>query len=277
MPHKLKSSARRSRRNRKIGIVSGLIILVAVIATAAVYMVGGFNPAAAQYGLLAEVRGSGSTNATGTQKYDAGALVTVQANANSDWVLSEWLLNGNSVGSVNPYVVSMSENRNLTAVFTELPHQDRVLLQTSMGNITIELRDDKPNTSGNFKKLVQQGMYDGTIFHRVIEGFMIQGGEVTGTVSSIPDEIGSNNHNVKGTIAMAKTSQPNSATSGFFINVVDNSKLSSTFDTTYTVFGNVVEGMDVAEAISHVPVDDPTSQSPRPLTDVLLIKAIILP
>src|SRR4030067_1292391 len=96
-----------------------------------------------------------------------------------------------------------SETLNLTAVFAEMTCQAKVLLQTSMGNIVIELRDDKPITSGNFKNLVQQGLYDGTIFHRVVEGFMIQGGQVNASVASIPDEIGSNNTNVKGTIAVA--------------------------------------------------------------------------
>ena len=204
MPHKLKTSARRSRRNKKIGIIAGLLILVAVIAIAAVYTFGQSSP-------------------------------------------------------VSTPVV-----------------QGKILLQTSMGNITIQLRDDKPITSGNFKRLVQEGKYDGTIFHRVIEGFMIQGGKVNGTVNPIPDEIGSNNSNVKGTIAMANAGA-NTATSEFFINVVDNSNLSPQFDTSYTVFGTVIEGMEVAEAISHVPVDNPDSQSPKPLTDVVLIKAEILP
>jgi peptidylprolyl isomerase len=271
MPHKLKTSARKSRRNKKIGIVAGIALLVVVI-VAAFYIYG--QPAVR--GLLVEVGGSGSTNATGTQMYNAGASVAVQATADSGWMLSEWLLNGTSVGSANPYVVTMSENRNLTAVFTELPVQGKVLLQTSMGNITIQLRDDKPITSGNFKNLVQQGKYDGTIFHRVVEGFMIQGGQVNGSVNPIPDEIGSNNHNVNGTIAMANGG-PNTATSGFFINVVDNSNRYAGFDTSYTVFGTVIQGMDVAEAISHVQVDNPGSESPKPLQDVTIIKAVVLP
>jgi peptidylprolyl isomerase len=147
-----------------------------------------------------------------------------------------------------------------------------------MGDITIELRDDKPNTSGNFKKLVQEGIYDGTIFHRVIAGFMIQGGDPTGTgtgdpsIASIPDEIGTDNRNVNGTIAMAMPmGRRDSASSQFFINVVDNSQ--PDFDSDYTVFGKVIAGMDVAEAISKVATDD----ADKPLTDVTLIKATILP
>ena len=143
-----------------------------------------------------------------------------------------------------------------------------VLLQTSMGNITIQLRDDRPITTSNFKNLVEQGVYDGTIFHRVGADFMIQGGmNTSASVATIPDEVGSNNHNDRGTVAMAKTSEPNSATSQFYINVVDNNYL----DSGYTVFGTVISGMDVADAISNVPVN-----GEQPVTDVVLIKAEII-
>ena len=144
----------------------------------------------------------------------------------------------------------------------------KVLLQTSMGNITIQLRDDRPITTSNFKNLVEQGVYDGTIFHRVGADFMIQGGmNTSASVATIPDEVGSNNHNDRGTVAMAKTSEPNSATSQFYINVVDNNYL----DSGYTVFGTVISGMDVADAISKVPVN-----GEQPVTDVVLIKAEII-
>jgi peptidylprolyl isomerase len=143
-----------------------------------------------------------------------------------------------------------------------------VLLQTSMGNITIQLRDDRPITTSNFKNLVQKGVYDGTIFHRVGADFMIQGGmNTSASVATIPDEVGSNNRNDRGTVAMAKTSEPNSATSQFYINVVDNNYL----DSGYTVFGTVISGMDVADAISNVPVN-----GEQPVTDVVLIKAEII-
>src|SRR4030067_1315536 len=219
MPHKLTSTARRSRRNKKIGIAIGMILLLAIVAAAAFYVLGQPIP---RYSLLVDVGGSGTTNATGTQQYNAGTLVAIQATPGSRMVLKEWLLNGTSVGSANPYVVTMSENLNLTAVFAEMTIQGKVLLQTSMGNIIIELRDDKPITSGNFKNLVTQGLYDGTIFHRVSD-YLIQGGKITRKVSNITDEIGSNNTNSKGTIPMAQSALPNSATSEFFINVVDNS------------------------------------------------------
>lgn len=165
--------------------------------------------------------------------------------------------------------------------------ETKVLLQTSWydssgniqyGNITIQLRNDKPITTGNFRNLVQQGKYDGTIFHRIIAGFMIQGGQLTETVANISDEIGSNNHNVNGTIAMAKTSDPNSATSSFFINVADNSN--SNFDSTYTVFGSVIDGMDTVMKISNVATSENPAVSGEmsvPVQTVTLIKAEMLP
>jgi peptidylprolyl isomerase len=276
MPKKLKSSARKSRRNKKIGIIIGVVLLGLLSALGALYATGQFNRPLMQYDLVVNVEGSGTTNSTWTQVYNSGASVGVLATASPDWALDKWLLNGDSVSSTNPYAVTVLKNTNLTAVFKQLPSQDKVLLETSMGNITVQLQDDKPNTSGNFKNLVLEGKYDGTIFHRVIEGFMIQGGETSQPVPSIPDEIGSNNHNLNGTIAMANAG-PNTATSGFFINVADNSNLNSAFDTSYTVFGEVIDGMDVVMAISRVPVDNPSSQSPKPLQDVTLIRATLLP
>ena len=144
-----------------------------------------------------------------------------------------------------------------------------------MGNIIIQMRNDKPITTQNFVNLVKEGFYDGTIFHRVIAGFMIQGGEnQTINVPTIADEIGNDNVNYNGTIAMANTGQPNSASSQFFINVADNNNLYPTFDTSYTVFGQVIQGMNVVMAISQVPVNSSTDQ---PLKNVTLIKAEILP
>src|SRR5665647_652223 len=126
------------------------------------------------------------------------------------------------------------------------PNATRVLLQTSVGNITLEMRTDKPITTTNFLTLVREGKYDGTTFHRIVSGFMIQGGIISGSTPAIPDEIGSNNRNSLYTIAMAKTNDPNSATSQFFINVADNgAKYAPSFDATYTVFGNVTTGQEV--------------------------------
>jgi peptidylprolyl isomerase len=144
-----------------------------------------------------------------------------------------------------------------------------VALRTTMGDIVIELRDDMPITTGNFKNLVQQRAYDGTIFHRVIEGFMIQGGQIDLSIPTIQDEFSNYNHNYRGTIAMAKTSLPNSATSQFFINVVDNNNRYASFDSTYSVFGKVIEGMDVVDTISRLATDE----NDKPLQDITLIKA----
>lgn len=180
------------------------------------------------------------------------------------------------IGVVAAAVYMFSMNNPSDTGDSETP-AGKVMLQTSMGDITIQLRDDKPITTDNFKNLVQQGVYDGTIFHRVIADFMIQGGmNTTASVGAIPDEIGNDNHNIIGTVAMAKTSQPNSATSQFFINVVDNSKKvyqdGTTFDGTYTVFGTVTSGMDVANNISQMATDS----NDKPLTAVTLIKAEII-
>jgi len=146
----------------------------------------------------------------------------------------------------------------------------KVQLQTTMGNITIQLQSDMPITTGNFVNLVKQGTYDGTIFHRVIENFMIQGGDPTGTgygdpsIPNIQDEFTSNNFNNRGTIAMANAG-PNTGSSQFFINVVNNNYL----DSKHPVFGTVIEGMDVVDAISKAAA----GQNDKPLQEIRIIKA----
>src|SRR4030067_1322794 len=102
---------------------------------------------------------------------------------------------------------------------------NRVFLVTDWGNITIQLYNDMPITTGNFKDLTTRGVYDGTIFHRVVQDFVIQGGDASTkgiTVQQIPDELPNKHSNIRESVAMAKTSQPNSATSQFVINVKDN-------------------------------------------------------
>ncbi|MCW4024287.1 MAG: peptidylprolyl isomerase [Candidatus Bathyarchaeota archaeon] len=148
----------------------------------------------------------------------------------------------------------------------------KVLLQTSMGDITIALRNDMPITTGNFKNLIQNGTYDGTIFHRVIPNFMIQGGDPTGTgygdpsIPDIKDEFTKSNHNDRGTIAMANAG-PNTGSSQFFINVVDNNYL----DAMHPVFGAVISGMDVADKISKVK----RNSNDKPKENVTIVKATI--
>ena len=150
----------------------------------------------------------------------------------------------------------------------------KVKLETSMGNVVIELYSDMPITSGNFEKLVGEEFYKGVIFHRVIDGFMIQGGDPQGTGMggpgyTIKDEFthAGGNKNDRGTISMAN-SGPDSGGSQFFINLVNNNFL----DTKHPAFGKVVEGMDVVDKIAIVSKDS----NDRPLEEVKIIKASIL-
>ena len=148
----------------------------------------------------------------------------------------------------------------------------KVLLKTSMGDITLQLYGDMPITTGNFQELVEKGFYDGVIFHRVIDGFMIQGGDPEGTGMggpgyTIADEFTDHNRNDRGTIAMANAG-PNTGGSQFFINLVDNNFL----DSKHPAFGKVIEGMDVVDAIAKVQKD----ANDRPLTEVKIIEAKIV-
>lgn len=149
----------------------------------------------------------------------------------------------------------------------------KVKLETNYGDIVIELDENMPITAGNFEKLVKQGVYDGVIFHRIINGFMIQGGDPTGTgigdpsIPKIKDEFTENNRNNRGTIAMANAG-PNTGSSQFFINLVNNNFL----DTKHPVFGKVVEGMDIVDKIASVKTD----ANDRPVKDVIIEKAAII-
>ena len=152
------------------------------------------------------------------------------------------------------------------------PSKKKVLLETSMGNIIIELADDMLITAGNFEALASKGFYNGVIFHRIIDGFMIQGGDPTGTGRggpgyTIKDEFGKNNKNDRGTISMANAG-PNTGGSQFFINLVNNNFL----DTKHPVFGKVVEGMDIVDSIAKVETD----ANDRPLKDVVIKKVSLI-
>ena len=151
--------------------------------------------------------------------------------------------------------------------------EKKVILKTTKGDIVIQLYDDMPITVGNFEKLVSQGFYDGVIFHRVIDGFMIQGGDPQGTGVggpgyNIKDEFthSGGNRNKRGTISMANAG-PNTGGSQFFINLQDNNFL----DSKHPVFGEVVEGMDVVDAIAKVQTDS----NDKPLERVVINKASI--
>ena len=151
----------------------------------------------------------------------------------------------------------------------------KVKLETSMGDIVIELYDDMPITTGNFVKLTQEGIYDGVIFHRVIDGFMIQSGDPTGTgfgdpkIPNIQDEFtheGGNKNN-RATISMANAGR-NTGSSQFFINLIDNNAL----DDKHPAFGKVIEGMDVVDKIGKVQ----TGSQDKPIEEVKIIKANVI-
>jgi peptidylprolyl isomerase len=160
-----------------------------------------------------------------------------------------------------------------TVTMTTTPQEQKLVrLETTMGNITIALDSSMPITAGNFETLVKKGYYDGVIFHRIIDGFMLQGGDPTGTGRGGPgyvikDEFTKNNRNDRGTISMANAG-PNTGGSQFFINLVNNNFL----DTKHPVFGKVVEGMDVVDKIAKVKTD----ANDRPLQNVTIIRAVMV-
>jgi peptidylprolyl isomerase len=182
-----------------------------------------------------------------------------------------------ALDAIDPYEAEITNRMNPIAV-----------LETNKGTIEIELYDDAmPITAGNFKKLVEEGFYDGVKFHRVIDGFMIQSGDpltktdqvarygTGGPGYSIPDEhiAGKKLSNVRGTISMAN-SGPNSGGSQFFINLTDNTNLDfdkQPLSSKHPVFGKVISGMDVVDAIASVE----TGPSDLPLEDVVIERAYI--
>lgn len=156
-----------------------------------------------------------------------------------------------------------------------------VTLETTMGRITIGLYQDRaPVTVDNFLRYVEEGHYDGTIFHRVVDGFVVQGGgfepgmRERPTRDPIPNEAGNGLANLRGTVAMARTRDPDSATSQFFVNVANNRSLDpGNMDAYgYAVFGVVVDGMDVVQAISRLPVGTHHGRE-VPRQDVLVRRA----
>jgi len=164
----------------------------------------------------------------------------------------------------------------------------QVILKTNKGDIDIELFDEEsPETVANFVGLSKKGFYDGTKIHRVIPGFMIQGGDpltkdstnkkawgTGGPGYTVADEFSEDLSNVRGTISMANTGQPNSGGSQFFINVADNTFLDfnkEPFTSKHAVFGRVVSGMDVVDAISALP----TAERDTPLEDVVVMSVLV--
>ena len=160
-----------------------------------------------------------------------------------------------------------------------------VLIETTMGNISIELdTENAPNTSANFLAYVDDGYFVDTTFHRVIPNFMIQGGGITADMqdkqskrAAIENEANNGLKNERGTLAMARTSDPHSATSQFFINHADNDFLNFTSESLqgwgYAVFGRVTEGMDVVDAIARVPTGNKGGHQNVPI-DPISITAV---
>jgi peptidyl-prolyl cis-trans isomerase A (cyclophilin A) len=162
----------------------------------------------------------------------------------------------------------------------------KVVFQTTAGNFTVELYPDRaPKTVENFVQYVKDKHYNGTIFHRVIPNFMVQGGGFTlamqqkATRSPVPLEANNKLKNDRGTIAMARTSDPNSATAQFFINVVDNQNLNAPRPDGYgyTVFGKVIQGMDTIDKIRTVPTTSAGMYQDVPQTPIVINSATLAP
>lgn len=162
-----------------------------------------------------------------------------------------------------------------------------IILHTNMGDITVELNFEKaPLSAANFKQYVEEGFFDGTIFHRVIDGFMIQGGGFTedmeqkSTREAIDNEANNGLKNEIGTLAMARTMDPHSATAQFFINVADNGFLNHSKETMqgwgYAVFGKVTEGMDVVNQIKGVATGRRNGHDDVPLENVVIESAELI-
>ena len=157
----------------------------------------------------------------------------------------------------------------------------KVKLSTSAGDIVVELDAAKaPKSVANFVQYVKAGHYTNTVFHRVIDSFMVQGGGMTADLAEKPTrapialEAGNGLSNLRGTLAMARTGVPDSATAQFFINVVDNPRL-DTAGGGYAVFGKVVEGMDVVDKIRMVPVGNKGPYQNVPVTPVVIKQATL--
>lgn len=161
----------------------------------------------------------------------------------------------------------------------------RVKIETTEGDVILELNPSKaPLSVDNFLTYVTDGYYDGTIFHRVIPNFMVQGGgfdeklvQKPGTRKTIRNEADNKLHNSRGTVAMARTNAPHSATSQFYINVVDNNFLDQNSQSYgYAVFGKVIEGMDVVDKISRMQTGQRSGMGDVPIKNIFITKATII-
>jgi cyclophilin family peptidyl-prolyl cis-trans isomerase len=290
----LKAKKARTFRNRMI-VLAGIVVLVA--AAALVYFFGGSGvsgspPAYASASNSLPYKGTQCTfsvlwnddvnvsgyvfgsNVTGTFVNDTWIPFSKFANSTAAIASAAKTLN-NSIGDTIVWRVWCNDSNNRWSSIAPQNvaiDSNKILLMTDMGNITIELFDDVSIATANFKNLTRLGIYDHTLFHRVVPGFVIQGGDPltagrTITIPKIRDELPNRHSNVRGSVAMAKTDEPNSATSQFYINLNDTN--AAKLDVDYTVFGRVTAGMDVVDAIGSVPTD---SQE-RPTEEIRLIKA----
>ena len=185
-------------------------------------------------------------------------------------------------------ITSCAENNNVAEVEQQKEKvMTEVIIKTSLGDINLELNNEKaPITVENFISIAESGYYEGTIFHRVINGFMIQGGGLTADMSnkssgtsSIQNEANNGLSNDRGTIAMARTMDPHSATSQFFINHKDNGFLNHTGETSqgwgYAVFGVVTDGMDVVDQIAEVATGSSGAYQDVP-QEVITIESVVI-
>ena len=197
------------------------------------------------------------------------------------------LLGGCNAQESSTQSKAVKETKTETKTGAKMSANPIVKIETNKGTITLELDAEKaPNSSANFVSYVESGFYDGLIFHRVIPGFMVQGGGMTPDMSEKPNNAPIKNEannglkNDRGTIAMARTNDPHSATSQFFINLKDNNFLNHTSESPqgwgYAVFGKVTDGMDVVDAIEKVKTGNHGPHGDVPLEAVTIIKATVV-
>lgn len=249
---------------------------------------GGFEPAVTgvraltlQYGRTATIQ-VGGNDLRSTMQADLGSGCTSPVFAPSSTpALAVLNCTVTAVGDL-PLTLRSASGELLYQTTLNVPNP-QVQFNTSKGSITLELDPVKaPLSANNFLDYVRSGFYAETLFHRVIEGFVVQGGGFTSGMSlktglKEPIALESNNglSNLRGTVAMARTAAPDSATSQFFINLVDNARLDykDAANPGYAVFGKVVQGLEVVDAIAKEPTDTVGSSDDVPLTDVTLKQA----
>jgi len=240
---------------------------------------------AGKYTLAVDIDGSGTVAPSGGS-YDGGEAVSLTATPGQGWYFVRW--EGALAGSNATSQVTMDRDKSITAVFAYA--KPKVRIGTTMGDIVVELnRQAAPITVENFLRYVTEGFYDGTdgkgatIFHRVIVNFMIQGGGLLADLTDktthdpIINEASNGLKNLRGNIAMARTDDPNSATSQFFINTVNNTSLDYVAggNPGYAVFGSVTEGMAVVDAIGAVKTTTKSGFSDVPVNTITLTSATI--